>query len=102
MKKLPNVTIYEYTTMTDIIVQDGHCAGIIAKTKDGGIMHIRAEDTIFASGGIGGCYKHSTIFPHLTGDALDISKKHGIRLEHLDYVQIHPTTLYSKEPGRRF
>ena len=99
VKKLPNVTIYEYTTMTDIIVQDGHCAGIIAKTKDGGIMHIRAEDTIFASGGIGGCYKHSTNFPHLTGDALDISKKHGIRLEHLDYVQIHPTTLYSKEPG---
>ena len=102
MKKLPNVTIYEYTTMTDIIVQDGHCAGIIAKTKDGGIMHIHAEDTIFASGGIGGCYKHSTNFPHLTGDALDISKKYGIRLEHLDYVQIHPTTLYSKEPGRRF
>ena len=102
VKKLPNVTIYEYTTMIDIIVQDGHCAGIIAKTKDGEIMHIHAKDTIFASGGIGGCYKHSTNFPHLTGDALDISKKHGIRLEHLDYVQIHPTTLYSKEPGRRF
>ena len=66
MKKLPNVTIYEYTTMTDIIVQDGHCAGIIAKTKDGEIMHIHAKDTIFASGGIGGCYKHSTNFPHLT------------------------------------
>ena len=102
VKKLPNVTIYEYTTMTDIIVQDGHCAGIIAKTKDGGIMHIRAEDTIFASGGIGGRYQHSTNFPHLTGDALDISRKHGIRLEHLDYVQIHPTTLYSSKPGRRF
>ena len=102
VKKCSNVTILEYTTMTDIIVQDGHCAGIIAKTKDGEIMHIHAKDTIFASGGIGGCYKHSTNFPHLTGDALDISKKHGIRLEHLDYVQIHPTTLYSKEPGRRF
>ena len=31
-----------------------------------------------------------------------LAKKHGIRLEHLDYVQIHPTTLYSKKPGRRF
>ena len=31
-----------------------------------------------------------------------MAKKHGIRLEHLDYVQIHPTTLYSKKPGRRF
>ena len=35
-------------------------------------------------------------------DALDIAKKHNVRLEHLDYVQIHPTTLYSKRPGRRF
>ena len=63
---------------------------------------IRADFTILASGGIGGRYKHSTNFPHLTGDALEISEKHGIRLEHLDYVQIHPTTLYSKKPGRRF
>ena len=33
---------------------------------------------------------------------MEISKRHGIRLEHLDYVQIHPTTLYSEKPGRRF
>ena len=102
VKKRKNVQIHEYTTMTDIIVKNGKCAGILAKTADGEEMKIYAQDTIFASGGIGGCYKHSTNFPHLTGDALDISKKHGIRLEHLDYVQIHPTTLYSKEPGRRF
>ena len=57
---------------------------------------------ILASGGIGGLYQHSTNFPHLTGDALEVAKKHHIRLEHLDYVQIHPTTLYSEKPGRRF
>lgn len=33
---------------------------------------------------------------------MKLQKKHGIRLEHTDYVQIHPTTLYSKKPGRRF
>ena len=33
---------------------------------------------------------------------MKLRKKHGIRLEHTDYVQIHPTTLYSKKPGRRF
>lgn len=102
VKKRKNVQIHEYTTMTDIIVKNGKCAGILAKTADGEEMKIYAQDTIFASGGIGGRYQHSTNFPHLTGDALDISKKHGIRLEHLDYVQIHPTTLYSTKPGRRF
>ena len=102
VKKRKNVQIHEYTTMTDIIVKNGKCAGILAKTADGEEMKIYAQDTIFASGGIGGRYQHSTNFPHLTGDALDISRKHGIRLEHLDYVQIHPTTLYSTKPGRRF
>ena len=102
VKKRKNVQIHEFTTMTDIVVKNGKCAGILAKTQDGEEMKIYAQDTIFASGGIGGRYQHSTNFPHLTGDALDISKKHGIRLEHLDYVQIHPTTLYSSKPGRRF
>ena len=102
VKKRKNVQIHEFTTMTDIIVKNGKCAGILAKTQDGEEMKIYAQDTIFASGGIGGRYQHSTNFPHLTGDALDISRKHGIRLEHLDYVQIHPTTLYSSKPGRRF
>lgn len=102
VKKRKNVQIHEYTTMADIIVKNGKCAGILAKTADGEEMKIYAQDTIFASGGIGGRYQHSTNFPHLTGDALDISRKHGIRLEHLDYVQIHPTTLYSTKPGRRF
>ena len=65
-------------------------------------IRIHGDCTILATGGIGGRYRHSTNFPHLTGDAIDISKRHGIRLEHLDYVQIHPTTLYSEKPGRRF
>ena len=102
VKKLENVEIFEYTTMTDIIEEDGRCAGILATDADGSESTIRAGYTIFASGGIGGLYQHSTNFPHLTGDAVEISKKHGIRLEHLDYVQIHPTTLYSTKPGRRF
>lgn len=97
-----NITIYEYTTMTDIMEENGSCAGITVKTKDGENAEIYAEYTILASGGIGGLYQHSTNFPHLTGDALEIAKKHQIRLEHLDYVQIHPTTLYSEKPGRRF
>ena len=102
VKTRKNIQIMEYTTMTDILISKGACAGIEAETSDHKKLYIHADQTIFASGGIGGRYQHSTNFPHLTGDALDISKKHGIRLEHLDYVQIHPTTLYSKKAGRRF
>ena len=102
IKTRKNIQIMEYTTMTDILISKGACAGIETETSDHKKIYIHADQTIIASGGIGGRYKHSTNFPHLTGDAIDIAKKHGIRLEHLDYVQIHPTTLYSKKPGRRF
>ncbi len=101
VRELPNVTLYEYTTMTDIIKEGERCVGIEAVSAEGN-LRIFAENTILATGGIGGRYKHSTNFAHLTGDALDIAEKHGIRLENLDYVQIHPTTLYSEKPGRRF
>ena len=53
-----NITIYEYTTMTDIIEENGSCAGITVKTKDGENAEIYAEYTILASGGIGGLYQH--------------------------------------------
>lgn len=115
VRSLENVRIMEYTAMTDIIVENMagktaaqpaedcvQCAGVIAKDEEGNVLLLRAPYTILASGGIGGLYEHSTNYPHLTGDALRIAEKHGIRLEHLDYVQIHPTTLYSKKPGRRF
>lgn len=101
VKERKNVSLLEYTTMTDILEENGQCTGIVVENEHG-TFRIFAEDTILASGGIGGTYKHSTNFAHLTGDALRIAKEHGIRLEHLDYVQIHPTTLYSKKPGRRF
>ena len=101
VKKLNNVKLYEYAEMTDIIEEDGRCMGVKVRLN-GEIFEVRADYTILASGGIGGLYEHSTNYPHITGDAIEIAKKHGIRLEHLDYVQFHPTTLYSEKPGRRF
>ena len=63
-------------------------------------MH--ADFTLLATGGVGGLYENSTNFRHLTGDALAVALAHGVQVEHLNYVQIHPTTFYSEEEGRRF
>ena len=97
-----NTTLLDYTEMVDILEKDGVCDGIVVRTKDGKLKPVFADDVLWACGGIGGIYEHSTNYPHLTGDALAISLKHGISLEHLNYVQIHPTTLYTNHPGRSF
>lgn len=204
VKTLPNVTIKEYTTMTDILIENGKCCGILAKntppesdaavcqnkvnqagvckaaqgadqneahqtgvckavqrvdqneahqagvckaaqrvdqseahqaesgestqavdqresyqtdvyesvkkaaaainvgeTEDN-LLYIYAKDTVLATGGVGGLYEHSTNFRSLTGDGLVVAKKHGVALEHLDYVQIHPTSLFQETDGRSF
>ena len=102
VKTLPNVEIMEYTVMKDIMVEDGKCAGLTAEDSEGNTLHIYAKDTVLATGGIGGLYEHSTNFPSLTGDALEVAKEHNVELEHLDYVQIHPTSLYTEHEGRSF
>ena len=78
------------------------CCGVLAHAADGAQLRIFAGQTLWACGGIGGTYPRSTNFPSLTGDACAIAARHGIALEHMDYVQIHPTSLYSTRPGRAF
>ena len=102
VEKRSNITIYEYTEMIDILCEGERCCGIVVADAQGQAAAIRAKHTVFACGGIGGLYQYSTNFPHLTGDAIAVVLRHKIQLKDMNYVQIHPTTLYSKKAGRKF
>ena len=97
-----NISIYEHTVMLDLLAEDNCCYGVAGRAENGDIFHMTSDYTVLACGGLGGLYQHSTNFRHITGDAIAIALRHGVRLQDIDYIQIHPTTLYSKEPGRRF
>ena len=117
VRRLPNVMMMEYTTMVDIVTDEnshgaskhqkedaaGRCRGAVVRYPDGKLGIIEADYTILATGGIGGLYSHSTNFRQLTGDAVAIALKHGIETEHVNYIQVHPTTFYSgHEEDRSF
>ena len=97
-----NITIIENYTMVDLICKDNECYGIIGHDAEGIYSAIQADYTVLATGGIGGVFEHSTNYKHLTGDAIALALKHDIKLQHIDYIQIHPTTLYTKNEGREF
>lgn len=101
-KKRKNITFIAQTTMIDLIEKDNICYGIVCEDEYGERGAILAKDIILATGGIGGLFKNSTNFPHITGDAFALALKHGIEMKDINYIQIHPTTLYSKKSGRRF
>lgn len=102
-----NVRIYEHTEMVDLLDEVGSdqkrvCTGVACKLRGGGRLNIFSRFTILATGGIGGTFERSTNYPILTGDGCRIAAQHGVLLEQMDYIQIHPTTLYRDTPGRSF
>lgn len=101
VQKLPNVTFLTYTTLVDLISKENVCYGAVIRREDGSLEKVEADMTVLATGGIGGLYRHSTNYSHLTGDSLAIAIKHKVKLKDLHYIQIHPTTLYTKKKGDR-
>lgn len=101
VQKLSNVTLEEHTLVMDIVKADGKCAGVVC-AKDGIVRPIFARDVVFATGGLGGLFASSTNFSHITGDAFAIALRHGVELKNINYIQIHPTVLFSRTKGRRF
>lgn len=106
MKKalsLPNVQFLYDTVLVDIIENGSECMGIVAYDRKGKKPYIIYSDyTVLATGGLGGAFGNTTNFSVLTGDALAICLNHGVAVDHINYIQVHPTSLYSKKRGRRF
>lgn len=105
VKKRTNVEILPRATMLDLIAdeKENRCLGAVVRiNQTGELLLVKANAVVLATGGIGGLYRHSTNFRTLTGDGVAVALRHGIKVEHVDYVQFHPTTLYSKGRGRKF
>ena len=98
-----NITIREHTTLVDILCDENNvCHGGVVREADGTLHAIRSRAVVLATGGLGGLFRFSTNFRHIAGDALAIAMRHNIEVEHINYIQIHPTTLYTTKPGRSF
>ena len=102
IKELKNVSILENSTLVDLLVAGDRCHGAVLRDQSGKLSNVYAQNTLLATGGIGGLFSKSTNFAHLTGDAIAVALKHGIRVKDMNYVQIHPTSLYTGRPGRAF
>ncbi len=106
VRELPNAVIAEETELVDLLCtpgRGGECfGGVLRDNATGALSAVYADAVLLATGGVGGLFENSTNFRHLTGDGVAIALKNGVEVEHLDYVQIHPTTFYSEKGGRRF
>lgn len=99
-KQKKNIEIIEHAMLLDILEKDGRCIGGIIR-ENGELKVVESKILVLATGGVGGLYRHSTNFRQLTGDALAIALKHNISTKDINYIQIHPTTLWSENDRKR-
>lgn len=100
---LKNVQIRPNTVMLDIIEDGEKCLGLVVyDVKDKAVKRVYADYTVFAAGGIGGAFSNTTNFRVVSGDAVAIALRHGVEVRDINYIQVHPTSLYTEKRGRRF
>lgn len=101
VKQRHHIEVAEYCEMVDLMTDTKRVLGIIVFYNKK-YFSIKSKAVVLATGGIGGLFPSSTNYSHITGDSIALALKYQIEVEHINYVQIHPTTLYSPKRGRRF
>ena len=88
------LNVYEEWFVTDLIIEDGRCVGVIAlDIKTGELHSIWAKSVIMAAGGAGRVFEPSTNAIICTGDGLALAWRAGVPMMDMEMVQYHPTTL---------
>ena len=107
----PNIRILTGRTAVDLITTDHHarykeyryqldnqCLGAYVYNEDTReVETLLADFTVLATGGVGQVYLHTTNTAACTGSGIAMAQRAGVRLDNLEYVQFHPTALYTRQ-----
>ena len=96
VKSLSNVDVHEKAFIADIITEDDAVRGL-SVFEDGEWRVYQTNHVIIATGGLGQIFRYTTNPPVATGDGFAIAKRAGVVLENMEFIQFHPTGLYTPE-----
>lgn len=84
----------------EVLVDDGAVAGVLVHSDDGlGVVH--APAVILATGGLGHLYQATTNPDGSTGDGVALALWAGLPVSDIEFIQFHPTMLYTADAGGR-
>lgn len=93
----PLIDMQPNTLVTDIIREGDLCVGVATMNRTTGDRSVEyaTRGTVLASGGLGGIYEHTTNPAgfNALGSSVALAQRAGVRVQDLEYVQFHPTSL---------
>lgn len=97
-----NIAFHDNALFTDITTDArGAVSGVIVRFENGEYKLISTRNVVMATGGIGQVYKVSTNPEVATGDGIAAAVRAGAKLRNIEFVQFHPTGLWSPEAEAR-
>ncbi|HSY53012.1 MAG TPA: L-aspartate oxidase, partial [Opitutaceae bacterium] len=116
----PRIALFEHFFAIDVVTTDKLGAGKKAESKkrkakktdsvagvyaldvrDGRVVVFHAPVVVLSTGGAGQVYLYSTNPDIATGDGIAMAFRAGVAVKNMEFIQFHPTTLYSAT-GQRF
>ncbi len=107
-KKYPNLKVYEHYFALDFITQHHlgymiirvtpqiECYGCyVLDLKSNEIITILSRATVCCTGGVGQVYKSTTNPVIASGDGIAMAYRAKARVEDMEFIQFHPTSLYN-------
>lgn len=89
------VTFFSEYFVTELLVEDGVCKGVVAFDIATSEQHIfQAKAVLIATGGYGRVYRITSNSHAGTGDGMALVYKAGLPLEDMEFFQFHPTGLW--------
>ena len=96
VRATPSIQVMEKARVLDLLVDGDQCHGVKVSLA-GQPVELVADATVFATGGCGQVYRHTTNPQVATGDGFAIAHRARVRLADMEFVQFHPTALDTPE-----
>ncbi len=94
----PSIAIRDDLTVIGLLGDaEGNCRGLRCLNEQERPQELVAHDTVLATGGASGLYRHTTSPHPASGEGMTMAAELGAELMNLEFQQFHPTCLYDPE-----
>ena len=92
--------VFDFSMASELLIENGRCVGVIVIGKDQSRREITANNVLLATGGACQIYSVTTNPTLATGDGMAAALRAGAVVADCEFVQFHPTALYSQREPR--